>query len=196
MTLPFKRAIVGLLFCSVALARNPEQSSAGSGKLDRLLSPHAFLMLASAYKGTVTLAYHDGPRKKDAPTKRNLHSNAFTHDASSHSETDCPCPRLPAVFEAKSINGHGYGGDTLTFSGRAPNLHRLMECWTVTELRETVPHLVRINVEDGDAPAYWYNWFHLDEDAKMHVTLLRAGNDSKGKLVRMEIWKGVLLPQK
>lgn len=190
-----KRAIIILLVCGAALAGKPEEYAAGRGNLRALLQNEPLFILTPTYKGTVSLVHHRGTRDKEAPTKRILHFTAFTPNGSRYSEPDCPHPKLPAIVEVFPLEGHGFSTGAFAFSGSAPSAERLAGCTTLKDLRAAVPDLVRVFSEDETHPGYWFNWFELADDGQLRITLLTVGDDSDGKLVRIEIWTGTI-PQR
>lgn len=189
------RAFFVLLFCGAAFAGTLDDYAAGRGRLRALLEREPLFILTPSYQGSVSLAYHRGPREKDAPKKRDLHFTAFTPDGSHYGEPDCPHPELPAIVEATPLKGHGFGTGVFAFSESAPAVERLSGCATLKDLRESVPNLVHVFSEEETLPGYWFNWFYLADDGQIHVTLLSVGTDADGKLVCMEIWTGTI-PQR
>jgi hypothetical protein len=187
-----KRMLLAILLCNAAIAGSPEQYAAGRGSLKALLQNEPLFLLTPTYKGSVSLVHHHDPRDKDVPKQRELHFTAFAPDGSRYGEPDCPHPKLPAVFEASPLEGHGYSTDVFAFSESAPAVERLAACTTLKDLRAAVPNLVHVFSEDEARPGYWYNWFYLADDGQLHVTLLSVGDDENGKLIRMEIWAGTI----
>ncbi len=191
-----KRALLLLLLSGAALGGAVEDYAAGHGNLHALLKNESLFVLTPSYKGTVSLVHHQGSRDKDAPTKRDLNFTAFTPDGSRYGEPDCPHPKLPAVIETTPLDGHGFGTGTFAFSGTAPTVKNLIACTTLKDLKKAVPELVRVYSEDSVHPGYWFNWFHLADDGRLQVLLLRVVDDADGKLELMEIWSGILPPDK
>jgi hypothetical protein len=191
-----KRALIIIWLCGAAVAGTPEEYAAGQGSLGALLKNQPLFILTPAYKGTVSLVHHRGARDKEAPAKRDLNFTAFTPDGSRYGEPDCPKPKLPAIVEASPLEGHGFGTGIFAFSESAPSVKQLSDCTTLKELRKTVPGLIRDSSEGETQRGYSFNWFHLTADGQLHVTLLEAGADADGKLVRVEIWTGTIPPPK
>lgn len=190
------RIFLVFCLCGAAYAGTLEDYAAGRGGLRALLERQPLFILTPSYQGSVSLAYQRGTPGKDAPKKRELHFTAFTPDGSLHGEPDCPYPKLPAVVEAHSFGGHGFGTGVFAFADSAPTVERLSGCATLKDLLAAVPGLVRVFSEDDARPGYWFNWFYLADNGQLQVVLLTAGDDADGRLVRMEIWTGSIPPRK
>jgi len=192
-----------------ACAETLGQDAMGSGKLDMLLRNDAmgvmsqtppekqpYLILAPSYGGTVSLDYHRGI-VQDAIKKRDIHFDAFTRATAHYDEPDCPKPRLPAIFEfIKDIEGKPSYGEFAFFAKSIPSVQRLSACKTLDALKSAIPGLVSTFDEDSPHAGVWYNWFTLTNEGKLHVILLKARNDERGRLTSMYIWDGNLSPQK
>ncbi|HET6408205.1 MAG TPA: hypothetical protein VFG14_10025, partial [Chthoniobacteraceae bacterium] len=77
----------------------------------------------------------------------------------------------------------------------APAVGQLTACRTLQDLQAAVPNLIHVSSENEDRPGYWFNWFSLADDGRIHVVLLTAGDDAEGKLKSLEIWSGTLPPR-
>lgn len=191
--------VLTLLLAGGVGAGTLEEYAAGRGNLRSLLERHALFILTPSYQGSVSLVYHRGPRKKDAPKKRDLHFTAFTPDAARYGETDCPKPKLPAILEATPLEDHGFGTGVVAFSESAPAVERLSRCTTLKDLQAEVPGLVHHSLDEeeakeDDTSGFWFNWFQLEKDGQVQVVMLDVHNDAEGRLISMEIWTGTLPP--
>jgi hypothetical protein len=154
-----------------------------------------YFILTPSYGGTVSLAYHRGT-VEEATTKRNIHFVAFTRTTAHYDEPDCPKPRLPAIFEfVKDVWGKPTYGEFAFLTEAVPSVKRLSACKTLNALKSLIPDLVSAFDEENSHPGVWYNWFHLTNEGKLNVVLLKAGNTDSGRLTSMEIWSGTLAPQ-